>query len=370
MPMRATRLSRAAAAAGRCRRSIFVQQSRAAPVQRGVEGRHRSERHPLAGPRRHLAEGASRATGSTAQMNARARIRSALSLGSTASLMLAAMGFTSAAAQNAAAIARGQEAFTRQCAPCHGSERGDFGRAMLPGTDALRIKYKGAVPALLTERKTLRRPSSDLRGKGTFSMRRSGRASSATRRSTRSVRTSRSPLGLTLCVPARWLQRVHPQIGSGGSRYTPAASPNRYLRGPRTAQPLTDEDPRELQPLIDAHHRSVVRRLRSGNEPQSSSSTAMATSGCAKVYKDAQHRGFHNLASYRSRKQRGGRDERALRSGGKHGRNCRSAWKNAEVDALYALDRAGVRVPNRMACSTACCSWNWLPTRGDIRHPD
>ena len=58
-------------------------------------------------------------------------------------------------AQDAATIARGKEQFARQCAPCHGAERGDFGREMLPGTDALRIKYQGKQPALLEQRKDL-----------------------------------------------------------------------------------------------------------------------------------------------------------------------------------------------------------------------
>jgi (+)-pinoresinol hydroxylase len=58
-------------------------------------------------------------------------------------------------AQDATTIARGKEQFTRQCAPCHGADRGDFGRAMLPGTDALRIKYQGKQPALLEQRKDL-----------------------------------------------------------------------------------------------------------------------------------------------------------------------------------------------------------------------
>ena len=60
-----------------------------------------------------------------------------------------------AAAQDSDAIARGREQFTRSCAPCHGADRGDFGRAMLPGTDALRIKYQGKLPALLTQRTDL-----------------------------------------------------------------------------------------------------------------------------------------------------------------------------------------------------------------------
>jgi mono/diheme cytochrome c family protein len=60
-----------------------------------------------------------------------------------------------ALAQDAATVARGKAVFTIVCAPCHADARGDFGRAMLPGTDALRIKYKGQVPALLEQRTDL-----------------------------------------------------------------------------------------------------------------------------------------------------------------------------------------------------------------------
>lgn len=60
-----------------------------------------------------------------------------------------------AEAQSADAVARGKAQFERKCAPCHGADRGDFGRAMLPGTDALRIKYQGKQPALLTQRTDL-----------------------------------------------------------------------------------------------------------------------------------------------------------------------------------------------------------------------
>ena len=70
--------------------------------------------------------------------------------------LVAAIAFTPAGvAQDAATIARGKEVFARQCTPCHGAERGDFGREMLPGTDALRIKYQGKQPALLEQRKDL-----------------------------------------------------------------------------------------------------------------------------------------------------------------------------------------------------------------------
>ena len=73
-------------------------------------------------------------------------------------ILLACASFASAqdaAAQDAAAIARGKVKFTQTCAPCHGTDRGDFGRAMLPGTDALRIKYQGKLPAALEQRKDL-----------------------------------------------------------------------------------------------------------------------------------------------------------------------------------------------------------------------
>jgi RIO kinase 1 len=106
--------------------------------------------------------------------------------------------------------------------------------------------------------------------------------------------------------------------------------------------------PRQLQPLIDdGIIDSVIRRLRSGKEASVFIVACRGELRCAKVYKDAEHRGFHHLAEYQEgRKQRGGRDERALRSGGRHGRELQEAqWKNAELDALYALDRANVRVP-------------------------
>ena len=106
--------------------------------------------------------------------------------------------------------------------------------------------------------------------------------------------------------------------------------------------------PRPLQPLIgDGIIDSVVRRLRSGKEASVYIVDCRGELRCAKVYKDAEHRGFHRLAEYQEgRKVRGSRDARALRNSGRHGRELQEAqWKNAEVEALYTLDRAGVRVP-------------------------
>jgi RIO kinase 1 len=106
--------------------------------------------------------------------------------------------------------------------------------------------------------------------------------------------------------------------------------------------------PPQLQPLLeDGIIDAVVRRLRSGKEASVFLVACGAEIRCAKVYKDAQQRGFHRLAEYQEgRKTRGSRDARALKGGGRHGRElAESQWKNAEVDALFKLDRAGVRVP-------------------------
>lgn len=106
--------------------------------------------------------------------------------------------------------------------------------------------------------------------------------------------------------------------------------------------------PSQLQPLIeDGIVDSVVRRLRSGKEATVFVVACGKEIRCAKVYKDANQRGFHRLAEYQEgRKTRGSRDARALKGGSRHGRELAEAqWKNAEVDALYKLDRAGVRVP-------------------------
>ncbi len=106
--------------------------------------------------------------------------------------------------------------------------------------------------------------------------------------------------------------------------------------------------PKGLQPLIDdGMVDTVVRRLKSGKE----ASVFIVACGdelrCAKVYKEAEQRGFHKLAQYtEGRKTRNSRDMRAMVKRGRHGRRVQEAeWKNAEVDALYRLVAVGVRVP-------------------------
>jgi RIO kinase 1 len=106
--------------------------------------------------------------------------------------------------------------------------------------------------------------------------------------------------------------------------------------------------PKGLQALVeDGKVDAVLRQLKSGKE----ASVYVVTCGdeirCAKVYKDAEHRGFHKLAAYQEgRKARGSRDARAMAKRGRHGRRMQDTeWTNAEVTALYRLANAGVRVP-------------------------
>ncbi len=106
--------------------------------------------------------------------------------------------------------------------------------------------------------------------------------------------------------------------------------------------------PKGLQPLVDdGIVDAVVRRLKSGKEASIFIVACGDEIRCAKVYKEAEHRGFHKLAQYQEgRKTRSSRDARAMGRGGRHGRKVQEAeWKNAEVDALYRLANAGVRVP-------------------------
>ncbi len=106
--------------------------------------------------------------------------------------------------------------------------------------------------------------------------------------------------------------------------------------------------PKGLQPLIDdGMIDGVVRRLKSGKEASVYIVACGGEHRCAKVYKEAEQRGFKNLAQYQEgRRTRNSRDARAMGKRGRHGRRVQEAeWKNAEVDALFRLAHVGVRVP-------------------------
>ena len=106
--------------------------------------------------------------------------------------------------------------------------------------------------------------------------------------------------------------------------------------------------PAGLQPLIDdGVIDEVLRSLKSGKE----ATVYVVRSGehvrCAKVYRDMGQRSFQKRAQYQEgRKVRGSRHARAMSKSTRFGRKEQeAAWKNAEVDALYKLVAAGVRVP-------------------------
>ena len=106
--------------------------------------------------------------------------------------------------------------------------------------------------------------------------------------------------------------------------------------------------PPGLQPLIDdGVIDEVVRSLKSGKEATVYVVRSGSQMRCAKVYRNMAQRSFQKRAQYQEgRKVRGSRQARAISKSTRFGRKEQEvAWKNAEVDALYQLVAAGVRVP-------------------------
>ena len=114
------------------------------------------------------------------------------------------------------------------------------------------------------------------------------------------------------------------------------------MKTPKRIQPLVDEG------LID----EVLRQLMSGKEATVYVVRCGEEVRCAKVYKEAQQRNFRQAAAYREgRKTRNSREARARGKGTRYGRKMEEeAWQNAEVDALFRLAGAGVRVPKPHIC--------------------
>lgn len=117
---------------------------------------------------------------------------------------------------------------------------------------------------------------------------------------------------------------------SQGCRYT-------RMKTPKRLEPLLEDG------LID----EVLRPLMSGKEASVYVVRCGTELRCAKVYKEANKRGFRQAAEYQEgRKVRNSRDARAMAKGSKYGRREREeSWQNAEVAALFRLAGAGVRVP-------------------------
>jgi hypothetical protein len=91
----------------------------------------------------------------------------------------------------------------------------------------------------------------------------------------------------------------------------------------------------------------VVRQLMSGKEAMVFVVRCGDDTRCAKVYKEATHRSFRQAVDYtENRKVKNSRQARAMAKGTSFGRQEQeAAWQSAEVDALYRLAAAGVRVP-------------------------
>ncbi len=120
------------------------------------------------------------------------------------------------------------------------------------------------------------------------------------------------------------------------------------MPGHRLERAGTMKIPQGLQPLIDdGIIDAVLRPLKSGKEAAVYVVQVGDEVRCAKVYKDMAQRSFQARVQYQEgRKVRGSREQRAIGKASKFGRREQeAAWKTTEVDALYALADAGVRVP-------------------------
>jgi RIO kinase 1 len=106
--------------------------------------------------------------------------------------------------------------------------------------------------------------------------------------------------------------------------------------------------PKRIEPLVeDGLVDEVIRQLMSGKEAMVYVVRCGGEIRCAKVYKEANKRSFRQSVDYtEGRKVRNSRRARAMAKGARYGRMAQEeAWQSAEVDALYRLAAAGVRVP-------------------------
>ena len=106
--------------------------------------------------------------------------------------------------------------------------------------------------------------------------------------------------------------------------------------------------PKRLEPLVaEGIIDEVIRQLMSGKEAVVYVVRCGDDIRCAKVYKEANHRSFRQAALYQEgRKVKNSRLARAMEKGTRYGRQAQEeAWQNVEVNTLYRLAAAGVRVP-------------------------
>ncbi|WP_017349936.1 PA4780 family RIO1-like protein kinase [Pantoea sp. A4] len=111
--------------------------------------------------------------------------------------------------------------------------------------------------------------------------------------------------------------------------------------------------PNRIQPLVDdGLIDNVLQRLKSGKEADVYTVLCGDKIQCAKVYKEATQRSFKQAVQYQEgRKVRNSRNARAMQKGSKFGRKQQEEeWQTAEVEALFRLAKAGVRVPEPYLC--------------------
>ncbi len=115
------------------------------------------------------------------------------------------------------------------------------------------------------------------------------------------------------------------------------AKPGRHMRTPLALLPLIEYG------IVE----EVLRPLMSGKEAQIYLVLAGGEQRVAKIYKEAQQRSFKHRTQYtEGRKTRNSRDRRAMNKRSRHGKSQdEAAWRSAEVNAIYRLQAAGVRVP-------------------------
>jgi RIO kinase 1 len=111
--------------------------------------------------------------------------------------------------------------------------------------------------------------------------------------------------------------------------------------------------PKRIKPLVeDGLVDEVIRPLMSGKEADVFIVRCGSEIRCAKIYKEADKRGFKQATQYQEgRKVRNSRRARAMEKGSRFGRKEQEeVWQNTEVDALFRLARVGVRVPKPYGC--------------------
>lgn len=109
------------------------------------------------------------------------------------------------------------------------------------------------------------------------------------------------------------------------------------MKIPKRIEPLVEEG------LVD----EVICQLMSGKEAMVYVVRCEEAIRCAKVYKEANARGFRQSIDYtEGRKVKNSRRARAMEKGTRYGRKAQEdAWRSVEVDSLCRLAAAGVSVP-------------------------